>query len=57
MAGPVNVDDATNKNYVDTKNSQQYIAIADKASKSDLNSKLSIDGSISMTSNLNMNSN
>ena len=57
MAGPVNGDDATNKNYVDTKNSQQYIAIADKASKSDLNSKLSIDGSISMASNLNMNSN
>ena len=57
VAGPVNGDDATNKNYVDTKNSQQYIAIADKASKSDLNSKLSIDGSISMASNLNMNSN
>ena len=57
MAGPVNGDDATNINYVDTKNSQQYIAIADKASKIDLNSKLSIDGSISMTSNLNMNSN
>ena len=57
MAGPVNGDDATNKNYVDTKNSQQYIAIADKASKSDLNSKLSIDGSNSMNANLNLNNN
>ena len=57
VAGPVNGGDATNKNYVDTKNSQQYIAIADKASKSDLNSKLSIDGSNSMTSDLNLNNN
>ena len=57
VAGPVNGDDATNKNYVDTKNSQQYIAIADKASKSDLNSKLSIDGSNSMNANLNLNNN
>ena len=57
VAGPFNGDDATNKNYVDTKNSQQYIAIADKASKSDLNSKLSIDGSNSMNANLNLNNN
>ena len=57
VADPVNGDDATNKNYVNTENNKQDIVIADKASKSDLNSKLSIDGSISMASNLNMNSN
>ena len=57
VADPVNGDDATNKNYVNTENNNQDIVIADKASKSDLNSKQSIDGSISMASNLNMNSN
>ena len=57
MAGPVNGDDATNKNYVDTENAKQDIAIADKASKSDLNSKLNIDGSNLMTSDLNLNNN
>ena len=57
VAGPVNGDDATNKNYVDAENTKQDIAIADKASKSDLNSKLNIDGSNSMTSNLNLNNN
>ena len=57
VAGPVNGDDATNKNYVDTENAKQDIAIADKASKSDLNSKLNIDGSNSMTSDLNLNNN
>ena len=57
MADPVNGDDSTNKNYVNTENNKQDIVIADKASKSDLSSKLSIDGSISMASNLNMNSN
>ena len=57
VAGPVNGDDATNKNYVDAENAKQDIAIADKASKNDLDSKLNIDGSNSMTSNLNMNSN
>ena len=57
VAGPANGDDATNKNYVDTENAKQNIAIADKASKSDLNSKLNIDGSNSMTSDLNLNIN
>ena len=57
VAGPVNGDDATNKNYVDTENAKQDIAIADKASKSDLNSKFNIDGSNSMTSDLNLNNN
>ena len=57
VAGPVNGDDATNKNYVDTENAKQNIASADKASKSDLNSKLNIDGSNSMTSDLNLNNN
>ena len=57
VAGPLNGDDATNKNYVDAENAKQNIAMADKASKNDLDSKLNIDGSNSMTSNLNMNSN
>ena len=57
VAGPANGDDATNKNYVDTENAKQNIAIADKANKSDLNSKLNIDGSNSMTSDLNLNNN
>ena len=57
VAGPANGDDATNKSYVDTENAKQNIAIADKASKSDLNSKLNIDGSNSMTSDLNLNNN
>ena len=57
VAGPVNGDDATNKNYVDTENAKQDIAIADKASKNDLDSKLNIDGSNSMTSDLNLNNN
>ena len=57
VAGPANGDDATNKNYVDTENAKQNIAIVDKASKSDLNSKLNIDGSNSMTSDLNLNNN
>ena len=57
VAGPVNGDDATNKNYVDTENAKQDITIADKASKNDLDSKLNIDGSNSTTSNLNLNNN
>ena len=57
MAAPVNGNDATNKNYVNTENAKQDIAIADKASKNDLDSKLNIDGSNSMTSNLNLNNN
>ena len=57
VAEPVNGDDATNKNYVDIQNARQNIAIADKASKNNLDSKLNIDGSNSMTSNLNLNNN
>ena len=57
VAGPVNGDDATNKNYVDAENTKQDIAIADKASKNDLDSKLNIDGSNSITSDLNLNNN
>ena len=57
MAGPLNGNDATNKNYVDAENAKQDIAIADKANKNDLDSKLNIDGSNSMTSNLNLNNN
>ena len=57
VAGPVNGDDATNKTYVDIQNASQNIAIADKASKNDLDSKLNLDGSNSMTSNLNLNNN
>ena len=57
VAGPVNGDDATNKNYVDTENAKQNIAIADKASKNDLDSKLNINGSNSMISDLNLNNN
>ena len=57
VAAPVNGDDATNKNYVDIQNARQNIAIADKASKNDLDSKLNIDGSNSMTSSLNLNNN
>ena len=57
VAAPVNGNDATNKNYVNTENAKQDIAIAEKASKNDLDSKLNIDGSNSMTSNLNMNNN
>ena len=57
VAGPVKGDDATNKNYVDAENTKQDIAIADKASKNDLDSKLNIDGSNSMISDLNLNNN
>ena len=45
VAGPVNGYDATNKNYVDTENTKQDIAINDKASKSDPNLKMNTDGS------------
>ena len=57
VAEPKDNTDASTKNYVDTENAKQDIAIADKASKSDLNSKLNIDGSNSMTSDLNLNNN
>ena len=65
LGNPVDNNDATNKIYVDIKNSQQNIAIADKASKSyvdnqianvqiDTTPLLPRDGSRSMTGNLNM---
>ena len=49
--------DGTTKVYVDSENAKQDIAIADKASKNDLNTNLNIDGSKSMTGDLNMNNN
>ena len=55
VSQPTDGSDGTTKAYVDTENSKQNIAIADKASKNDLNTKLNIDGSKSMTGNLNMN--
>ena len=57
IATPVDNEDASTKDYVDIENVKQNIAIADKASKNDLISKLNIDGSNSMTGNLNMNNN
>ena len=65
LGNPVDNNDATNKTYVDIKNAQQDIAIADKASKSyvdnqianvqiDTTPLLPRDGSRSMTGNLNM---
>ena len=65
LSDPVYNNDATNKIYVDIKNAQQDIAIADKASKSyvdnqianvqiDTTPLLPRDGSRSMTGNLNM---
>ena len=57
LADSINDNDATTKKYVDGENTKQDVAIADKASKSDLDSKLNIDGSNSMTSDLDMNDN
>ena len=57
VSQPTDGSDGTTKAYVDTANSKQDIAIADKASKNDLDTKLNIDGSKSMTANLNMNNN
>ena len=65
LSDPVDNNDATNKIYVDIKNAQQDIAIADKASKSyvdnqianvqiDTTPLLPRDGSKTMTGNLNM---
>ena len=65
LSDPVDNNDATNKIYVDIKNAQQDIAIADKASKSyvdnqianvqiDTTPLLPRDGSRNMTGNLNM---
>ena len=68
LGDPVHLDSATNKNYVDIKNAQQNIAIADKASKSyvdgeiakvhiDTTPLLPRDGSRKMTGNLDMDRN
>ena len=68
LGNPVDNNDATNKTYVDIKNAQQDIAIADKASKSyvdnqianvqiDTTPLLPRDGSRSMTGDLDMNEN
>ena len=68
LGNPVDNNDATNKTYVDIKNAQQDIAIADKASKSyvdnqianvqiDATPLLPRDGSRSMTDDLDMNEN
>ena len=65
LGNPVDNNDATNKTYVDIKNAQQDIAIADKASKSyvdnqianvqiDTTPLLPRDGSRSMTDDLDM---
>ena len=54
VAGPANGDDATNKNYVDTENAKQDIAINSKAEKNEV---LLLDGSQSMNANLDMNNN
>ena len=43
------------KAYVDSGNAKQDIAINDKANNSDLDDKLSIDGSNAMAGNLNVN--
>ena len=48
-------DSEASKAYVDGENAKQDIAINDKASKSDLDDKLSIDGSNAMNANLNIN--
>ena len=55
VSQPTDGSDGTTKAYVDGENAKQDIAISDKASKNDLNTKLNIDGSKSMTGNLNMN--
>ena len=55
VSQPTDGSDATTKAYVDSENSKQDIAIADKASKNDLDTKLDLDGSKQMTGNLNMN--
>ena len=57
VSQPTDGSDGTTKVHVDSENAKQDIAIADKASKNDLNTKLNIDGSKSMTGDLNMNNN
>ena len=61
---PENNSEAANKNYVDSENSKQDIAIADKATKSYLDSEIAkipgpqnvllLDGSKAMTGDLKM---
>ena len=48
-------DSDASEAYVDSENARQDIAINDKASKSDLDDKLSINGSNAMNENLNTN--
>ena len=70
LGDPVKLANAANKNYVDIENAKQYIAIADKASKSYVNGEiakiphvaaatdvLKLDGSKAMTGDLNMGDN
>ena len=57
VSQPTDGSDATTKAYVDSENAKQDIAIADKASKNELDTKLDLDGSKQMTGNLNMNNN
>ena len=68
LGDPVHLDSSTNKKYVDTANSMQDIAIADKASKSyvdgeiarvhiDTTPLLPRDGRRKMTGNLDMDTN
>ena len=68
LGDPVDNNDAANKTYVDIKNAQQDIAIADKASKSYVDNQIANvqinttpllprDGSRSMTGDLDMNEN
>ena len=52
MADPTDLKDAATKSYVDTKNSQQDIAINSKAEKNDV---ILRDGTQNMTANLNLN--
>ena len=65
LGDPVDLANATNKKYVDTKNSQQDIAIADKASKSYVDNEIAkipqqpqnvllLNGNKAMTGNLDM---
>ena len=68
LGDPIHLNSATNKKYVDTENIRQDIAIADKASKVYVDGEIakvhidttplpSRDGSISMTSDLDMDNN
>ena len=48
-------DSETSKAYVNSENTKQNLIINEKANKSDLDGKLSIDGSNAMNANLNIN--